>query len=67
MTEILRKSGRTAENSTMRAVALYEERRRHREKLYGRLIKVKNSFSADLISSTYFHRLMMKPEKRWIE
>ena len=34
------KAARTAENRKIRYVETFEERRRHREKLYGRLIKV---------------------------
>ena len=41
----LLQAARTAENRKIRYVEQYEERRRHREKLYGRLIKVKPLFS----------------------
>ena len=51
ITELLLKAGRTAENRKIRYLEQFEERRRHREKLYGRLIKVeKYSFLDDLIS-----------------
>ena len=40
ITELLFKAGRTAENRKIRYLEQFEERRRHREKLYGRLIKV---------------------------